>query len=37
MDVISFAAGVWFGVCVTVTLLVVMGILSTGDDDDSSC
>lgn len=35
MDVVSFAVGVWFGVCVTVTVFVVMGILSTDDDDDS--
>ena len=36
MDVVSFAAGVWFGACIAVTLLIVMGILSLGDDDDTA-
>lgn len=35
MNVVSFAVGVWFGVCVTVTLLVIFGILSNDDDNDA--
>ena len=34
MHVASFACGVWFGVCITVTLLLVLDLIS-GEDDDN--
>lgn len=34
MHVASFACGVWFGVCTTVTLLLVLDLIS-GEDDDN--
>lgn len=35
MHVASFACGVWFGACTTVTLLMVMDIISKEDDDSA--
>ena len=34
MHAASFACGVWFGVCITVTLLLVLDLIS-GEDDDN--
>lgn len=35
MHVASFVCGVWFGVCTTVTLLVVLDVISKDDDDNA--
>jgi len=34
MHVASFACGVWFGVCTTMTVLMLLDIISGEDDDD---
>lgn len=33
MQVTSFACGVWLGVCTTVTLLMILDLISSNDDD----
>ena len=34
MHVASFACGVWFGVCLTVTLLIVLDAITRSDDEN---